>query len=217
MLSASEEGKILLIKAYAEEILAEDMTGHDKAHIRRVVQQAERIAATESCSLFIVTAGAYLHDVIDDKLVADEAEACKAVVEFLSNIGLDAQIIEKILHVITNVSYSKEVLHGKDSSLSMEAKIVQDADRLDAMGAIGIIRTAYYGGKKGHLIHDPQRMLQHFATKEEYREGTTVINHFYEKLLKLQNGLYTDYAKRVGKKRHDFLLLFLEEFLEEWG
>lgn len=217
MLSSREEEQLVKIEKYAIDVLAEDRTGHDMAHVQRVVMQSERIAAEEKCSLFIVKAGAYLHDVIDDKLVADEEEACRKLIDFLESISVEGEMIRQIVHVITNVSYSKELLKAGDRELTIEAKIVQDADRLDALGAIGIIRTAYYGGKKGHKIHDPNQSAQRFQTKEAYREGSTVINHFYEKLLKLQSGLHTDYAKRVGKKRHDFLLFFLDEFLEEWG
>ncbi|MBP1045706.1 HD domain-containing protein [Enterococcus sp. BWM-S5] len=186
-------------------------------HVKRVVQLAEEIAAHETCSLFVVKAGAYLHDVIDDKLVVNEEEACQKAAIFLRDIGVTSGITKEILHVMTNVSYSKEVLQGRNRLLTIEAEIVQDADRLDALGAMGIIRTAYYGGKKGHKIHDPQKPVQRFETKEAYREGSTVINHFYEKLLKLQEGLHTEHARKLGKKKHDFLLLFLEQFLEEWG
>lgn len=213
----SEEEQLEQIEAYATEILAEDLSGHDMDHVYRVVRLAEQIAAEEACSLFIVQAGAYLHDVIDDKLIQNEEVACKKLHEFLLSISVDEATVKEILHVITNVSYSKEALQGRNESLTIEAKIVQDADRLDAMGAIGIIRTAYYGGKKGHKIHDPKRAVAQFKSKEAYREGSTVINHFYEKLLKLKSGLHTKCAKRIGEKRHHFLLLFLDEFLEEWG
>lgn len=217
MLSSNEKEQLEEIEAYTIKILSGDKTGHDMDHIYRVVRLTEQLALVESCSLFIVKAGAFLHDVIDDKLIKDEKEAYQNVVSFLKKIEVDDSKIKQILHVIANSSFSKQVLQDKDSRLSIEAKIVQDADRLDAMGAIGVVRAAYYGGSKGHKIHEPERRVQQLETKEAYRKGSTVINHFYEKLLKLQDGLHTDQAKKIGKKRHDFLLLFLEEFLEEWN
>lgn len=216
MLLPNEKEQLEELEAYVVKILSGDKTGHDMDHIYRVVRLAEELAMVEPCSLFIVKAGAYLHDVIDDKLIKDEEEAYQNVVAFLKKIEVDETKIQQILHVIANTSFSKQVSQDKDSELSMEAKIVQDADRLDAMGAIGVVRAAYYGGSQGHKIHEPERMIQQFETKEAYRKGSTVINHFYEKLLKLQDGLHTDQAKKIGKKRHDFLILFLEEFLAEW-
>ncbi|MGC6769665.1 HD domain-containing protein [Enterococcus sp. LJL51] len=204
------------IERYTAAVLAEDQTGHGMDHIQRVVHLAGQIAEREDCNDFIVIAGAYLHDVVDDKLVHDEQEAYEKLAFFLKDICVSEEERQHIFHVLANVSYSKEKLNGKNPNLSLEAKIVQDADRLDALGAIGILRTAYYGATVGHKIHDPELPVQSFISKEEYRKGSTVINHFYEKLLKINEGLHTAHGKKLGQKRHDFLLSFLEEFYDEW-
>ncbi|MBP2100134.1 HD domain-containing protein [Enterococcus rivorum] len=209
------EEKLEKIKVYTRKVLANDKTGHGLDHIERVVRMAEKIAESENCNQFIVIAAAYLHDTVDDKVVKDETEAFKQLVDFLEEIKLEPVEIEHIIHIIKNMSFSKS-LSGTQEELSLEGKIVQDADRLDSMGAIGIARTLYYGGAKGRKLYDPKIAPRKLTSKEEYRTGDeTTINHFYEKILTLNNLLNTDYAKRIGKKRQQFLENYLTEFLEE--
>lgn len=207
--------KIEAIKNYTQSIMETDQSGHGMDHINRVVSLSREIAATEKCDLFIVIATAYLHDTVDDKLVADQDQAYQQLKDFLKTIDLKSNQIEQIIHILSNLSFSQEVA-GTAEKLSIEGQIVQDADRLDAMGAIGIARTVYYGGHKGNKIYDPTIKPRVLGSKEEYREENTVINHFYEKLLLLNGRLNTEYAKEKGKKRQKFLEDFLQEFLEEW-
>jgi len=215
MLTISEKKQLESIKQYMKAILRHDQTGHSIDHIIRVVAHANSIAKTQSCDLFVVLASAYLHDVVDDKIVENPADAYEELEHFLINIEVSKEKIIHIFAVISNISYSKELLETA-TPLSQEAKIVQDADRLDALGVMGIIRTIYYGGVKGHPIYQASIPVREFQTKEEYRQGSTVINHFYEKLLKIYEGLHTSYAKEIGKERHEFLLTFLQQFYQEW-
>ena len=216
MLTLNEKKQLESIKQYMETILSQDRTGHAIDHIVRVVDHAQNIANTQSCDLFIVLASAYLHDVVDDKIVENTAYAYKELETFLVKIGVSQEKIQHIFSVISNISYSKQLFATAKTPLSLEAKIVQDADRLDALGAMGIIRTIYYGGVKKHPIYQAATTVREFKTKVEYRQGTTVIHHFYEKLLKIYEGLHTPYAKEIGKERHEFLITFLQQFHQEW-
>ncbi|WP_348922895.1 HD domain-containing protein [Enterococcus rotai] len=210
-----DQPKISAIKSYTQSIMETDQSGHGMDHINRVVRLSSEIAKTENCDHFVVTAAAYLHDTVDDKLVANPVQAYQQLKEFLQKIDVSTTQIEQIIHIITNLSFSQE-LAGTAEKLTIEGKIVQDADRLDAMGAIGIARTIYYGGHKGNKIYDPNIKPRTLESKAEYREESTVINHFYEKILLLNERLNTAYAKEKGKKRQEFLEDFLQEFLEEW-
>lgn len=207
--------KVIAIEQFTQSIMKQDQTGHGMDHINRVVRLAQKIAKTEDCDFFIVTAAAYLHDTVDDKLVADSQEAYKQLEEFLLGIAVSAKQMQQIMHIIKNLSFSQQ-LNGTAEKLTLEGQIVQDADRLDAMGAIGITRTIYYGGHKGNLIYDPNIKPRTLKSKAEYREESTVFNHFYEKILLLNEYLNTEYAKQIGNKRQRFLESFLEEFLDEW-
>ncbi|GGC82779.1 HD domain-containing protein [Enterococcus wangshanyuanii] len=203
------------IEAFVQAKLQEDKSGHGMDHIERVVRNAQKIAQTEVCDEFVVAAAAYLHDVADEKLVEDQGRAYQEIVDVLQKNNVSAKKIEHILYIIKNLSFSQE-LEGTTKELSIEGQIVQDADRLDAMGAIGIIRTIYYGGHKGNKIYDPTIKPRLLQNKSEYREESTIINHFYEKILLLNDRLNTPYAKTIGKQRQEFLENFLTEFLEEW-
>ncbi|MGM0216968.1 HD domain-containing protein [Enterococcus sp. AZ126] len=207
--------KILAIKQFAQSKMKKDQSGHGMDHINRVVRLAEKISATETCDRFIITAAAYLHDTVDDKLVSDSELAFQELTEFLKEIQLSTIQIQQITHIIKNLSFS-QALNGNSEKLTIEGQIVQDADRLDAMGAIGITRTIYYGASKGNQLYDPKIKPRTLGSKAEYREESTIINHFYEKILLLNETLNTDYAKVLGKKRHEFLESFLTEFFEEW-
>ncbi|EOH99804.1 hypothetical protein UAW_00957 [Enterococcus haemoperoxidus ATCC BAA-382] len=210
-----EHQKMKAIKDFTQSIMEKDKSGHGMDHINRVVRLANKIAETETCDHFIVTAAAYLHDTIDEKLVSDSERAYQQLNDFLNGINISTFQIDKIIHIIKNLSFSQQ-LNGTTERLTSEGQIVQDADRLDAMGAIGITRTIYYGGYKGNPIYDPNIKPRTLQSKSEYREESTIINHFYEKILLLNDRLNTKYAKEIGAKRQKFLEDFLEEFFEEW-
>ncbi len=199
--------------SYIQELFANDSSGHDYFHSVRVYKNAMKIAEDEDCDRHIVMMAALLHDVDDAKLfqTVDYANARK-ILEDCTVSGTD---VEKVVDVIQSVSY-----RGVDSVTpqTIEGKIVQDADRLDAMGAIGIARAFAYGGSRGRKMYDPEISPKLEMDEREYREqeGTT-INHFYEKLFLLKDMLNTDTAKRMAEKRQRFMERFLEEFYAEWN
>jgi len=188
-------------------------SGHDWWHIFRVKEIALRIAAKEGGDIFIIEMAALLHDLDDWKLVKED-EASKTVA-WLKKAGLDEIDSNKILEIIEQVSYKGAKVETK--AISTEAQIVQDADRLDAIGAIGIARTFAYGGHKGRLLHDPAIKPEMHDNFETYKKNTApTINHFYEKLLLLKELLNTPTAKTVAKSRHKFMEDFLNQFFNEW-
>ncbi|MBO0431441.1 HD domain-containing protein [Enterococcus sp. DIV0660C] len=208
--------KLKKIAAYSFKQLKNDQTGHGEDHTKRVVQLATDILATEpTANRGITLAAAYLHDTIDDKVVSNEEQAKKELVAFLKKIDLTKHQITSIFAIIENMSFSKSLGENAEE-LTIEGKIVQDADRLDALGAIGILRTAYFGGGHGHPIHDPEILPQMYANKADYRKGSTVINHFYEKLFLLPAQMNTVYGKTEAQRREQFMRDFLKEFYQEW-
>ena len=202
------------MKQYAKRVLGSDTSGHDWSHIERVVNTAKTIAKAEGADLFICEAAALLHDVIDDKIVQDPADALKELKKFLTSIEVTPEEIEAIELIITRMSFKN---HQENQELSLEGRVVQDADRLDAIGAIGIARVMCYSGSTGRPIHHPNMKPRGKMTLEEYRNGeSTAIMHFYEKLLKLKELMNTDYGKKLAKGRHEFLEMYLEQFYAEW-
>lgn len=203
------------IKDYSKVILKDDNSGHDYYHAERVSKIAKRIAEKENANIFLCEVAAFLHDVIDYKVVSDEAKAQKELIDFLRSISIKESDLEHILYIINNISFNSNQ-QGKLKTL--EAMIVQDADRLDAIGAIGIARTMIFTGAKKRILYDPNIEVREAMTKEEYRSNNgTTINHFYEKLLKLKDLMNTDEGKKLAIKRHEFLELYLEEFYLEWN
>lgn len=202
------------MEQYAKRVLGSDTSGHDWSHIERVVNTAKTIAKAEGADLFICEAAALLHDVIDDKIVQDPADALKELKKFLTSIEVTPEEIEAIELIITRMSFKN---HQENQELSLEGRVVQDADRLDAIGAIGIARVMCYSGSTGRPIHHPNMKPRGKMTPEEYRNGeSTAIMHFYEKLLKLKELMNTDYGKKIAKGRHEFLEMYLEQFYAEW-
>jgi uncharacterized protein len=188
------------IQEYCFRLFEKDSSGHDYYHLKRVARLASQIAKVEGANQFISTAGAWLHDVGDHKLFTNPIQAIEDMEKFLKNIGLTDSSIEKIRQAIENVSFSK----GK-VPLTLEGKIIQDADRIDAIGAIGIARTFAYGGANGQLIyHDTKK------------EGTSV-QHFFDKILTLKGTLHTLGAKQEAENRHAFVEAYLEQFFKEWN
>lgn len=202
-------------EVFVKSILGDDSSGHDWWHIDRVRNLALRIAREENANLFICELAALLHDIADGKLNESEALGLKRVSDWLAKQGILDDIKSSILDIIQNMSFKAGL--NKDKVLSLEGQIVQDADRLDAIGAIGISRTMVYAGSKGNLIHVPGTKIRTEMTLEEYRQQeSTAIAHFYEKLLLLKDLMNTATAKSLAEKRHGFMEAFLDEFYAEW-
>ncbi|MEH7418208.1 HD domain-containing protein [Neobacillus drentensis] len=210
--------KDLLIKQtekFVRNELGEDATGHDWYHVDRVRRNALHICKKERFGdPFVIEMAALLHDIPDEKL-NKTVELGRAKLEsFFKTISVPDEVKGHIIQIIDSISYKG----GQKTELNtIEAKIVQDADRLDAIGAIGIARAFAYGGKKGQLIYDPAIQVREEMRLEEYRNGkSTSIHHFYEKLLKLKDLLNTDTARKMAEKRQEMMLSFLEQFYQEW-
>lgn len=190
--------------------------GHDWFHIERVWKLSKKIATTENANLEVVELSALLHDIADPKFHdGDETLALKISQEFLQSQNVSAEIIDQVLFIIKNISFKNRGEAPKN--LPIELQIVQDADRLDAIGAIGIARTFNYGGFKNNLMYHPDIQPVLNMTKEEYKKSNgTTINHFYEKLLLLKDLMNTEAGKQLAQERHDFMLKFLDQFFHEW-
>lgn len=211
--------QLAAIRNYTTQKLAGDTTGHGLDHIERVATNAKMLLAEEPGADYLTTlAAAYLHDVIDDKLVTDVDAAKTDLKQFLVSLSLPTETIDTVMLIIDNMSFSKTLTDDRQP-LPIEGQIVQDADRLDAIGAIGITRAIYYGGHHSERIYDPKVAPRTNMTKEEYRNlsNETIINHFYEKLLKLADQMNTNVAKRIAAGRQKTMLKFLEDFKGEWN
>lgn len=199
-----------------KEKLGEDTTGHDYFHIMRVRTLAARLAALEGADVFVVELAALLHDIADWKFHGgDLNEGPRVASEWLQSIGEKPQTIERVAAIIKEVSYKGAGVRTTPASL--EGKVVQDADRLDALGAIGIARTFAYGGRFERQMYDPDRPPVMHQSFEEYKnaKGTT-LNHFYEKILLLKDRLNTESARALAEERHKYVADFVERFLLEW-
>jgi uncharacterized protein len=202
---------------FVKEKLEGAEAGHDWFHIERVWKLSQKITEGENCNNEVVELGALLHDIADPKFHnGDETIALKVSREFLENEDVSENTIEQVLFIIKNISFKNRAEAPKD--LPLELKIVQDADRLDAIGAIGIARTFNFGGFKNNLMYHPDIEPKLNMSKEEYKksDGTT-INHFYEKLLLLKDLMNTDKGKELAQERHDVMLKFLDQFYKEWN
>lgn len=209
-----KEHLIVQAKHYVKSELSQDYSGHDWSHIERVSRLARTIAVLENADLFICELAALLHDVADGKLNHSEQEGLDKVRNWLTVHKVNALDIEHIMDIISTMSFKG----GRKAEMkTLEGKIVQDADRLDAIGAIGIARVFAFSGANGRTIHDPNIKVRDALTEEEYRNGKdTAINHFYEKLLKLRDRMNTNYAKELAAARHQFMLTYLDQFYDEW-
>jgi len=190
--------------------------GHDWFHIERVYKTALSINAKEDGDLLIVTLAALLHDIADSKFNnGDEEIGPRVAGEFLKTTGIADHIILQVQQIIKNLSYKASL--GKIEFFSKELDIVQDADRLDAIGAIGIARAFTYGGFKNRVLYDPKIQPDLNMSKETYKNSTApTINHFYEKLLRLKELMKTETGKELAEQRHQFMLLYLDHFYSEW-
>lgn len=205
-------------KNFVKEALAGDSTGHDWWHTERVYNMAVFLAQKEKADCFIAELAALLHDIDDWKFNQNaEKTGTKKARDWLSSLKLDVTTANHICQIIDEMSF-KGAKTQKNLMSSLEGKIVQDADRLDAIGAIGIARTFAYGGFKGRPLHDPTLPVVLHTTFETYKnhQGTT-LNHFYEKLLLLKDLMNTTTAKQIAQERHIFMEAFIKQFLDEWN
>ena len=190
--------------------------GHDWFHIERVYKNALLIAEDEDCDLTVVKLGALLHDIADSKFHGgDETVGPKTARTFLESQNVSEDIILHVIAIIENISFKGGNFEKKFNSKELE--IVQDADRLDAIGAIGIARTFNYGGFKNRPLYNPNIQPNMSMNKEEYKNSESpTLNHFYEKLLLLKDKMNTETGKKIAQKRHDFMVTFLSQFYAEW-
>ena len=201
---------------FVKETLAQAEGGHDWFHIERVYKNALLIAASENCDLEIVQLGALLHDIADSKFHdGDETIGPKTARTFLESENVVSTTIDHVIAIIENISFKGGKVARKFSSIELD--IVQDADRLDAIGAIGIARTFNYGGFKNRALYNPEIVPNLSMTKEEYKKNEApTINHFYEKLLLLKDKMNTETGKQIAQERHRYMEDFLEQFYAEW-
>ncbi len=190
--------------------------GHDWWHILRVYKLADTIARAENADRFVVQLGALLHDIADSKFHdGDEKIGPRKAKVFLESLQVEESIIRHVEQIVTNISFKGG--NEKQSFRSAELDVIQDADRLDAIGAIGIARTFHYGGYKDREIFNPEIKPDLNMTKEQYKNSNApTINHFYEKLLLLKDRMNTKTGKNMALQRHAFMERFLAEFYEEW-
>ena len=186
---------------FARNVFAGDASGHDFDHTLRVYHMATRLAIEEGADLQIVQLAALLHDVDDRKLSPETYEGKLRAVNFLKGNGLENEKIQEIIDIISRISFSAQLPPPE----SIEGKCVRDADRLDAIGAIGIARTFAYGGSRGRRMHDPEGV-----------DKNSSIQHFYDKLLRLKDTIHTPAGRRMAEERDRFMRQFLEQFYGEW-
>lgn len=190
--------------------------GHDWFHIKRVFNNTKLIAKSENVNILIVSLGALLHDIADSKFHdGDETVGPKIAQEFLKNLGVKNEVITHVINIIENISFKggNETQQFKSNELD----VIQDADRLDAIGAIGIARCFNYGGYKNRVLYDPEIEPNLNMNKEQYKSSTApTINHFYEKLLLLKERMNTTTGAKIAKERHIFMEQFLKQFYNEW-
>lgn len=211
---AEHEALLEEAKAFARAELGGDSSGHDWWHVARVAGMAKRLAALEGADAAVCELAAWLHDVADEKLNVSKEAGLSKVEAWLVERRVEDMVIRHVMEIISTMSYGG----GKGSPMrTAEGKIVQDADRLDALGAVGIARTFAYSGWKGQAMYDPELPVRESMTAEQYRkEKSTAVNHFYEKLLKLKELMNTEAARAIAEERHRFMEQFLAQFYSEW-
>ncbi len=212
----SDQETIEKTAAYVKNELKNAEGGHDWWHIERVWKTARIIARTEKVNLFVVELGALLHDIADSKFNnGDENIGVEKASAFLRSLYVDECVVEHINRIIANISFGGG--NVKRDFFSIEFAVVQDADRLDALGAIGIARTFNYGGFRGRELYNPSVRPALGMTKEEYKSSSApTINHFYEKLLLLKDRMNTATGRKMAGRRHQFMELYLSQFFREW-
>lgn len=209
----SQEELLEQTAQFIRQLLEGEGSGHDWWHIHRVRNNALHIAKAYEVDAFVVEMAALLHDIADHKFHGgDENIGPRKAREWMSQQGMEELIQNHIILIMEEVSFSKGIIPS-----SLEGKIVQDADRLDAIGAIGIARAFAYGGFKNREMYHPDIPPQKYASLEDYKKNTNpTINHFYEKLLLLKDLMNTDEGKKIAQQRHQFMENYLEQFYDEW-
>jgi len=199
---------------HVRQVHSADSSGHDWSHVDRVRKLAVRIGQAEGADLFVAELAALLHDIADWKFHGgDEMAGPRAAREWL---GVERPIVDQVCDIIARLSFKGAGV--ADHMPTLEGQVVQDADRLDAIGAIGIARTFAYGGHAGRALHDPAVPPQQHDTFEQYKQGTgPSVNHFYEKLVLLRDRMNTVTARKIAEQRHEVMQQFLEQFLREWN
>ncbi len=213
----NQESIISKTITFVKETLKDAEGGHDWFHIERVYKNALLISKTEKVDAFVVVLGALLHDIADSKFHdGDETVGPKVASDFLLEQNVDNSTIKHVVNIIENISFKGG--NEEQNFTSPELNVVQDADRLDAIGAIGIARCFNYGGFKNRALYNPEIKPDLNMSKEAYKKSTApTINHFYEKLLLLKDRMNTKTGKLIAGERHEFMLQFLNQFDKEWA
>ncbi len=211
-----EQEIIRLTIAFVKRTLEGAEAGHDWFHIERVYKTALTINDAEQANSLIISLAALLHDIADSKFNNGDEEIGPHIAgEFMTSLNLSAEIVLHVQQIIKNLSYKASL--GTIDFHSKELDVVQDADRLDAIGAIGIARAFTYGGYKNRILYDPAIPFVENMSKEAYKNTTApTINHFYEKLLLLKDLMKTTTGQQMAQHRHNFMLIYLEQFYQEW-
>lgn len=209
-----ERDVLVAAEAFAREQHSRDSSGHDWWHIARVRTLARAIAREEGADAYVCELAALLHDVADAKLAGDDATGQRRVRDWLETHGVAPDVTAHVMEIIVTMSFAGG---NRPPMRTLEGRVVQDADRLDAIGAIGIARAFAFGGSRGRAMHDPGERPRTYADKAEYNaSGAATITHFHEKLLLLKDRMNTPYARRLAEQRHRYMLAFLDEFAAEW-
>jgi uncharacterized protein len=204
-------------EAFVLKLLEANACGHDFWHIHRVRQLALHIGPEVGADPFLVEMAALLHDVADPKLNGTPEQGLKVLSDYLDTCGLSAERRATLEDILARVSFGSDLDRKKSVAKSPELMAVQDADRLDALGAVGIARTFAYGGSRGNAMHEPATAPRELLDQSSYRSGrSTSINHFHEKLLKLKDKMNTPMGRAMAEERHAFMLNFLARFQREW-
>ena len=208
---------IEVTKNYVKATLKDSEGGHDWFHTLRVYNNAKLIAKNEKVDNYIVALGALLHDIADSKFHnGDDTVGPNMARDFLVSHNVGSSVIDSVIDIIINISFNKSLDNNKNCN-SPELDVVQDADRLDAIGAIGIARCFNYGGFKNRKLFDPSIKPNMNFSKNEYKNSTApTINHFYEKLLLLSDKMNTKTGKKIAENRHQFMMEYLDQFKAEW-
>ena len=201
-------------EAFAREQLGGDSSGHDWWHAERVRRMAREIARAEGADGFVCELAALLHDVADDKVAGDEETGLRRVGEWLEAERIDGPTRDHVMEIIATMSFAGG---NRPPMRTLEGRVVQDADRLDSIGAVGIARTFAFGGSRGRAIYEPGERARTYASKAQYRSsGASSILHFHEKLLLLKDRMNTASGRRLAEDRHRYMEAFLDEFMREW-
>jgi uncharacterized protein len=206
-------------ESFVQDTLQGSEAGHDWSHIERVVRNARTIAAGEKADPFVVELAALLHDIADSKFHNGNEELGPERSErFLKSLDLPAELVNHVVNIVRNVSFKNELDPSREDRFdSIELQVLKDADRLDAMGAIGVARAFNYGGYKNRALYDPSIKPAEKQSKEQYKTSKApTINHFYEKLLLLKDKMNTQTGRKMAEERHAFMESFLDHFYREW-